>query len=86
VFVNIAAPQRAHVAVPEVAVLNTQLNPVVLVVRNGRVYPVAVTVGASDPTRTAIVSGISDGTEVAVSNTQELRNGERVHIVKVQTS
>ncbi|MGA3219098.1 MAG: efflux RND transporter periplasmic adaptor subunit [Acidimicrobiales bacterium] len=81
VFVNISAPQRVPVAVPEVAVLNTQLNPIVLVVRHGRVYPVAVTVGASDSTWTALVSGISDGTEVAVSNTQELRAGEKVRAV-----
>ena len=77
VFVNISAPQHVPVAVPEVAVLNTQLNPIVLVVRHGRVYPVAVTVGASDSTWTAVGSGISDGTEVAVSNTQELQHGRK---------
>lgn len=84
VFVNISAPQHVPVAVPEVAVLNTQLNPIVLVVRHGRVYPVAVTVGASDSTWTALVSGISDGTEVAVSNTQELRSGEKVRVVQAK--
>jgi membrane fusion protein (multidrug efflux system) len=86
VFVNIAAPQRVSVAVPEVAVLNTQLNPIVLVVRDGKVYPVAVTVGASDSTRTALISGISDGTEVAVSNTQELRDGEKIRVVQAKPS
>lgn len=84
VFVNISAPQHVPVAVPEVAVLNTQLNPIVLVVKHGRVYPVAVTVGASDSTWTALVSGIPDGTEVAVSNTQELRTGEKVRVVQAK--
>jgi hypothetical protein len=84
VFVNISAPQHVPVAVPEVAVLNTQLNPIVLVVRHGRVYPVAVTVGASDSTWTALVSGIPDGTEVAVSNTQDLRTGEKVRVVRAK--
>jgi hypothetical protein len=84
VFVNISAPQHVPVAVPEVAVLNTQLNPIVLVVRHGRVYPVAVTVGASDSTWTALVSGIPDGTEVAVSNTQDLRTGEKVRVVQAK--
>jgi hypothetical protein len=85
VFVNISAPQRVAVAVPEVAVLNTQLNPIVMVVRHGRVYPVAVTVGAASPTWTAVLAGIPAGTEVAVSNTQELRAGQKVRVVEART-
>jgi hypothetical protein len=41
-------------------------------------------VGASDSTWTALVSGIPDGTEVAVSNTQDLRTGEKVRVVQAK--
>lgn len=83
VFVLIEAPQRAAVAVPSLAVLNSQLDPIIMVVRNGRAYPVAVTVGVSDSDRTAVVSGLSDGSYVAVSNMQQLRAGERVRVTRV---
>ncbi|HXW78685.1 MAG TPA: efflux RND transporter periplasmic adaptor subunit [Acidimicrobiales bacterium] len=83
VDVDINAAQMAAVTVPNAAVLDAELNPIVLVVRNGRVYPVPVVVGPSDLYRTAVVSGLSAGEEVAVSDTQQLSAGERVHVVRV---
>ena len=86
VFVAIDAWQRADVTVPDIAVLDPQVDPMVFVVREGRVYPVAVTLGASDLTRTAILSNLSDGADVVVSNTENLSAGERVHVTRVTST
>lgn len=83
VFVTIFATEHAAVSVPDLAVLNRQLAPIVLVVRHGRVFPARVALGASDDNRTEILSGLRDGEQVVVSNMQSLRTGERVHVTHV---
>ena len=78
VFVNISAPVTAAVSVPSVAVVNSELNPTVGVVKNGRITFQAVQVGASDTGRTQILSGLRAGETVAMSNLQVLTNGDHV--------
>jgi membrane fusion protein (multidrug efflux system) len=77
-IVNIAAPLKATVSVPTLAVLNVQIAPVVGVIRHDRVHFQPVRIGASDGTRTQILSGLASGDRVAVSNMQYLTDGDKV--------
>jgi len=77
-FVNVAAPVRAAVTVPSVAVLNAELSPTVAVLRDHRVYFRTVQIGASDTRRTQILAGLKPGDSVAISNLQGLTDGDQV--------
>jgi RND family efflux transporter MFP subunit len=77
-IVNIAAPLKAAVSVPTLAVLNVQIAPVVGVIRHDRIHFQPVRIGASDGTRTQILSGLAPGDRVAVSNMQYLTDGDKV--------
>jgi RND family efflux transporter MFP subunit len=81
VFVHVKAVQSAAVSVPAVAVMNSDLQTGVFVLRNGRAHFQAVTVGASDADRVQIVSGLKVGQTVAVSNMQTLTDGEKVRVL-----
>lgn len=84
VYVSVDASRRSSVTLPNLAILDAQLNPTVLVIRGGRVYPAAVRLGVSDSERTAIISGVTAGERVAISDMQTLRTGEQVRVVQVQ--
>jgi membrane fusion protein, multidrug efflux system len=77
-IVNISAPLHAAVSVPTLAVLNVEIAPVVGVVQNDRIHFQPVQIGASDGNRTQILSGLRAGEVVAVTNMQELTNGDKV--------
>ncbi len=77
-IVNISAPVHAAVSVPTLAVLNVEIAPVVGVVRNDRIHFQPVKIGASDGNRTQILSGLRNGEVVAVTNMQQLSNGDKV--------
>jgi hypothetical protein len=77
----VKAVQSAAVSVPAVAVMNSDLQTGVFVLRNGRAHFQAVTVGASDADRVQIVSGLKVGQTVAVSNMQTLTDGEKVRVL-----
>ena len=81
VFVHVMATQPAAVTVPAVAVMNSDLEPAVFVLRNGHAYIQPVSVGISDATRVQITSGLKAGDEVVESNMQSLTNGERIRIL-----
>jgi RND family efflux transporter MFP subunit len=80
-FVHVTAVHSAAVSVPAVAVMNSDLEPAVFVLRRGRVHFQPVTVGASDSSRDQIVSGLRAGEVVVESNMQSLNDGERVHVL-----
>ncbi len=77
-FVTVSAPVLAAVTVPSVAIQNAELNPAVAVVKNGHVTFQPVQLGASDSNRTQILSGLRAGQVVAVSNLQNLNDGDQV--------
>jgi RND family efflux transporter MFP subunit len=77
-IVNVSAPTTAAVSVPSLAVLNVDLAPVVGVVSHDRIHFQPVQIGASDGSRTQILSGLAVGQVVAVSNMQELSDGDKV--------
>jgi hypothetical protein len=77
-IVNISAPLHAAVSVPTLAVLNVEIAPVVGVVQNDRIHFQSVQIGASDGNRTQILSGLRAGEVVAVTNMQQLTNGDKV--------
>ncbi|HTZ09640.1 MAG TPA: efflux RND transporter periplasmic adaptor subunit [Acidimicrobiales bacterium] len=79
-FVTVDAPVRAAVAVPSIAVLNAELAPAVVVVRNGRAEFRTVQIGASDTRETQIVSGLRPGERVAMTNLQDLTDGSPVRV------
>jgi len=79
-FVSVSAPVRAAVSVPALAVLNTELNPVVVVVHDGHVHFQPVVLGATDGNRVQILSGLHVGQTVAVSNLQTLTDGSSVMV------
>jgi RND family efflux transporter MFP subunit len=81
VFVHVMATQSAAVTVPAVAVMNTDLDPAVFVLRHGRAYIQPVSLGASDADRVQINSGLQPGAMVVESNMQSLTNGERVRVL-----
>lgn len=81
VFVHVTATQSAAVTVPAVAVMNSDLDPAVFVLRHGHAYIQAVTIGASDADRVQIISGLRAGDMVVESNMQSLTNGERVRVL-----
>ena len=77
-IVNVTAPVHAAVSVPTLAVLNVEIAPVVGVIARGRIHFEPVQIGASDGIRTQIMAGLHAGQRVAVSNMQELSDGDRV--------
>jgi len=77
-IVNISAPLHAAVSVPTLAVLNVEIAPVVGVVQHDRIHFQPVQIGASDGNRTQILSGLRAGQVVAVTNMQQLTNGDKV--------
>ncbi len=79
-IVNISAPLHAAVSVPTLAVLNVEIAPVVGVVQDGRIHFQPVQIGASDGNRTQILSGLKAGEVVAVTNMQQLTNGDKVTV------
>jgi RND family efflux transporter MFP subunit len=81
VFVHVMATQSAAVTVPAVAVMNSDLEPGVFVLRNGRVHYQPVVVGATDSSRDQILSGLRAGEFVIEANMQSLTDGERVHVL-----
>ncbi len=81
VFVHVMATQSAAVTVPAVAVMNSDLDPAVFVLRHGRAYIQPVSIGASDADRIQITSGLRAGALVVESNMQSLTNGERVRVL-----
>jgi RND family efflux transporter MFP subunit len=81
VFVHVMATQSAAVTVPAVAVMNSDLDPAVFVLRHGHAYIQSVSLGASDANRIQIKSGVRAGDMVVESNMQSLTNGERVRVL-----
>ena len=77
-IVNISAPLHAAVSVPTLAVLNVEIAPVVGVVQHDRIHFQPVQIGASDGNRTQILSGLRVGEVVAVTNMQQLTDGDKV--------
>jgi membrane fusion protein, multidrug efflux system len=81
VFVHVKASKTAAVSVPGVAVMNSDLQTGLFIVRNGRAHFQPVTVGASDARRVEILSGLRAGQTVIESNMQSLTDGEKVRVL-----
>jgi membrane fusion protein, multidrug efflux system len=81
VFVHVRASKTAAVSVPGVAVMNSDLQTGLFIVRNGRAHFQPVTVGASDARRVEILSGLRAGQTVIESNMQSLTDGEKVRVL-----
>jgi RND family efflux transporter MFP subunit len=72
---------RSRVFVPADAVRDEQGQPVVWVVREGRVYRISVTAGPVSGDRREIRSGLTGGEQVVVSGPATLEDGASVRVV-----
>ena len=75
------ATQAAAVIGAGGAVMNSDLEPAVFVLRHGRAYFQPVTVGASDADSDQIPPGCMRAQTVVESNMQSLTDGERVRVL-----
>jgi RND family efflux transporter MFP subunit len=82
VFVQVNAPERAMVSVPNIAVLDATIAPEVLIDDNGHVRLQPVEIGATDTRHTEILSGLRDGERVVVSNMQTLTTGSAIRVLR----
>lgn len=75
---------RDTVLVPADAIVETETEQHVLVVRDGRVHETAIEVGANNYLDAQVRSGLSAGEVVVVGGKEDLRDGQRVRTVEVK--
>ena len=73
---------RSTLLVPNDAVIRVGDQDSVYVIRGGRAYLRDVEIGQANFLETQVISGISEGDEVAVTNVGQLKDKERIRIVK----
>jgi len=73
---------RRTLLVPNDAVIRVGNRDSVYVIREGRARLRNVEIGQANFTETQVISGIRKGDEVAVTNVGQLKDGERVRVVK----
>ena len=77
--------QSAHaLVVPRLAVLNSDHNPVVFVVRNGHVYLQPIQVVGRSVDRIFVSKGISSGSQVVLIGISILQNGQAVRVREIE--
>jgi multidrug efflux pump subunit AcrA (membrane-fusion protein) len=76
--VSVLEPVHGSLVIPSLAVIDSELAPEVFVIKDGRASLQQITIGPSNNDVTQVISGLQPGEQVAVSNMQALRPGERV--------
>jgi membrane fusion protein (multidrug efflux system) len=82
-YVQVPYRSRAAAVVRRMAVLGLDLNPSMFVVRGDVAWLRRVQVGAGDGSNVEIIRGIQPGDEYVLVGSEDLANGDRVHITGV---
>jgi RND family efflux transporter MFP subunit len=82
-YVQVPYRSRARAIVRRMAVLGLQLNPSMFVVKGDVVQLRRVQVGAEDGSDVEIIGGIQPGEEYVLVGSEDLANGDRVHVTRV---